>query len=70
MKKLVCVKIRGKVKNWWIEWYATDAQIAGMRLDGIEVDEVVNSVPAWVASFGMTRVWCFFQDLINFNFRK
>lgn len=35
--------------------------------DGLEVWEVCNVVPLWVASLGLTRAWCFAQDIFNFK---
>jgi hypothetical protein len=33
----------------------------------LEVHDVINTIPVWVAGLGMTRVWCFAQDLFNFK---
>ena len=49
------------------EWIVTVDQVTAdaMRADGIEVVEIVNTVPEWVARIGMARVWCAAQDIWN-----
>lgn len=64
---LATIEIRGKKSAWGVCWQASKSQIDAMREDGIEVGIVENIVPAWVADMGMTRPWCFFQDLWHFK---
>lgn len=64
-KKLVFVEVRGRQSEWGINWYADNEQIEAMRADGIEIFEVENTVPAWIADIGMTAAWCAIQDIWN-----
>lgn len=63
--KLASVEIRGRRSMWGINWHATPEQIAAMRADGIEVYEIENTIPTSIAGMGLTRAWCFLQDLWN-----
>jgi len=36
-------------------------------LGGIDVGLILNRVPVWAVDAGLTRVWCFAQDLFNFR---
>lgn len=67
MKKQVITSVRGRTSEWCITWDASQEQIDDMRADGLEVHELRNSVPAWAVDFGLTRVWCFAQDVFNFR---
>jgi hypothetical protein len=60
MKEIV---IRGRQHEWAIP--IPDRIAADLAEDGFEVFEVVNTVPAWAADVGLTRVWCFAQDVWN-----
>lgn len=35
--------------------------------DGLLIDEVVNTVPVWIADLGLVRPWCCLQDLFHFK---
>lgn len=67
MKKLASTEVRGKSGTWVVHWHASDEQIADMQADGIEVFVTENSIPMWVNDLGMTRPWCFVQDVFNFR---
>ena len=68
--KLVSVEIRGKYKRWSINCYASNEEIETMREDGLEVDEIVNSVPLWAYNLHISRLYIFLQDVWNFRFLK
>lgn len=34
---------------------------------GIEIYPLLNTVPTWVAELGLTKPWCFMQDIFNFK---
>lgn len=55
------VTIRGRQHEWQIP--CPDASVEALREDGFEVVEVVNTIPEWVVSLGLTRSWCALQDL-------
>lgn len=65
--KRVTIDIRGKASLWAVESLATTEEIAAMRADGLEVHELVNSGPEWIADLGLTRPWCILQDIWNFK---
>ena len=67
MEKLHMVIVRGDAKSWGIETYITEATATDWRADGLDVEEVVNTIPAWVVGAGLTRPWCWLQDLLNFR---
>ena len=63
--KLVSVEIRGQRSCWGVNWYATADQVEAMRADGIEVYEIENIIPSWIAEAGLVRPFVFLQDLWN-----
>lgn len=67
MKKRMNIDVRGKCHEWSVKCDMSQAQIDAMRDDGIELFEVVNSIPMWVVELGLVRPWCFFQDVFNFR---
>lgn len=34
---------------------------------GIEIYPLHNVIPEWVVNIGMTKPWCFMQDIFNFK---
>ena len=64
-KKLLMIDVRGKRKGWSFHFYGDPKYIAEWRADGLVVHEVDNVIPVWVVELGLTRPWCFFQDIIN-----
>ena len=56
------VLIRGK-SHQWSAVVPTKRQAEAMAEDGMEIIEVHNSMPAWVADSGLAGVWCFFEDI-------
>jgi hypothetical protein len=65
--KLMMVEVRGKEKRWLFKFYGDTAYLADWRGDGLDVEVIENSIPAWVAGLGMARAWCFVQDIFNFK---
>ena len=53
--------VRGKKHEWRVE--VAEASVEDMRADGIEVIEIVNSIPALVVDAGFGGFWMFVQDL-------
>lgn len=67
------IHVRGKRHEWGIT--IPERMVDDLRDDGFEVMEVVNTVPMWVVDLGLTRVWCWCQDVWNlpstgWRFRK
>ncbi len=66
-KKLLHITVRGKGKTWGFEFYGDPRYLDEWRADGLDIVEVVNTVPMWVVDLGLTRAWCFAQDVFSFR---
>jgi hypothetical protein len=66
-KKLYSLSIRGRQHSWNFHVYVDPKYVPEWRADGIEIDEVCNTIPEWVVNAGLLRPWCFFQDLFHFK---
>lgn len=69
MKKLYSLEVRGKTKEWSFNIIADPKHVEDWREDGLEINEIVNSVPEWAVTMGLTKPWIFMQDLFNFRFK-
>ena len=56
------LRIRGKSYDWAFRVRGTARDIHEWRGDGLQIDEVVNSVPSWVYFLGLAHVWCWVED--------
>lgn len=70
MKKLLSVEVKGQEKSWSFEFYGDPKYLDEWRQDGLEINEIVNTIPLWAIDLGLTKIWIFFQDLFNFNLFK
>ena len=68
-KRLLSIQVKGQNKTWSFNFYGDPKYLDEWREDGLEIDEVINSIPVWVNEIGLTRPWIFFQDLFNFRFK-
>ncbi len=66
-KKLLIIAVRGNQKTWGFNFYGDPKYIQEWRDDGLEIGEVQNVIPGWIVNIGLTRAWCFFQDVFNFK---
>lgn len=64
-EKLLFVNVKGNDKQWSFPFYGDPENIPVWRADGLEVFEIENTIPAWVAAHGLARPWCFVQDVFN-----
>ena len=64
-QKQMMIEVRGNSHRWSFPFYGDPKYLAEWRADGLEVNEVANTIPAWVAGCGLARPWCFVQDIIN-----
>ena len=64
-KKLMSVTVRGDQHKWCFNFYCDPKYLNDWRSDGLEVYEIENTIPVWVNNLGMTKAWCFFQDILN-----
>ena len=65
--KRLSIVVRGREKRWSFQFLGDPKHLAEWRADGLEVYEVVHVIPAWVASLGLVRPWCFLQSVLNFR---
>lgn len=63
MKKLCSITIKGKTKIWAFNAYLDTKYLEEWREDGIEIDEIENIIPVWIVDIGLTKLWCFIQDI-------
>ena len=70
MKKLLSLEVKGAEKDWSFSFYADPKYINEWRQDGLEINEICNTIPEWVADMELVKPWIFFQDLFNFKFLK
>lgn len=66
-KKLYSLTVRGREKVWLFETYVDPRYVKEWRADGVQIEEICNLIPVWVVDRGLTRIWCFFQDLFHFK---
>lgn len=72
-RKLMSVDIACKSgRTFSFNFYGDPIYLDEWRSEGLDIWEVVNTVPMWVVDLGMVRPWCFVQDIIHFKnpFRK
>ena len=66
-KKLLSITVRGHSHQWSFEFFGDPRYLDEWRADGLDIVQVENIVPAWVVDLGLTRAWCFAQDVFNFR---
>lgn len=66
-KKLFSVTVRGNRHTWSFHFYGDSSNLQTWRDDGLEIDEIINTIPEWAVDLGLLRPWCFFQDLFHFR---
>ena len=67
-KKLYALTVKGRQHTWSFNVRIDPQFVEEWRADGLEIDEVCNTIPVWVADLGMVRVWCFLQDCFYFKY--
>lgn len=53
--------VRGREHEWRVE--VSEASVDDMRADGIEVQEIVNTIPAWAVNAELGGLWMLVQDI-------
>jgi len=66
MKKL-SIEVKGKRHVWTFDIMADSQYMQEWLDDGLNVVEIVNTVPMWVVEYNLTFLWVFMQDLFNFK---
>lgn len=64
-KKLLSVAVKGKNHLWGFNFYGDPKYIKEWREDGLDIVEIENIVPEWIADLNLVREWCFLQDIFN-----
>lgn len=64
-KKLHSITVRGNNHTWTFHAYLDPQYLDEWREDGLEIDEIQNTVPAWTVDLGLSGVWCFLQDCFH-----
>lgn len=67
MKKLLSLEVKGKNKTWSFNFYGDTKYLNDWREDGLNINEVVNTIPEWAVNIRLTRIWIFIQDIFNFR---
>lgn len=66
-KKLLSVTVRGNHRKWCFDFYGDPKYIEEWVSDGLEIDEIVNTIPVWLPNWIPVRWWCALQDAFNFK---
>jgi len=67
-KKLLSITVRGKHKKWCFTLLEDPKYLEEWREDGLEIDEICNSIPKWVVDVGLMQPYIILQDIFNFKF--
>lgn len=66
-QRLLSITVRGRERTYSFTFTGDPAHLEEWRADGLDVCEVVNIIPAWVADAGLAQPWCAVQDFLNFK---
>jgi len=69
MNKLMSIEVKGNTKKWSFNFYGDPKYLDEWRKDGLEINEIVNTVPLSVANAGLSGIWMKCQDIFNFKFK-
>ena len=67
MKKLYELPIKGRKKQWGFEVWLEEKHIKDYLEDGLQLDEIVASIPAWVVMIGFTTPYLWIKQTIDCN---
>ena len=62
MKKPLQIVVRGKTESFAFTFLGDPKYLGEWRAQGLDIDEVVNNIPAWAVRAGLTRPWIAVQD--------
>jgi hypothetical protein len=65
--KRMAITVRGTHGRWQFHFFGDPRHISEWEADGLDVHEVCNVIPMWVAGIGLASAWCFVQDIFNFK---
>ena len=61
----MAVRVSGREKDWSFPFVGDTQNLEMWRADGLDVVEVVNTIPEPGVRVGLLRPWVFLQDLWN-----
>ena len=72
MKRNYNLIIRGKEHEWTVSVMADPEHVKDWQADGLQLEEVQYSVPAWAVEAGLLKPYIFIYDLFYMRnpFRK
>lgn len=62
MKKEYAIKIHGRDLVWEMVVEATCETVDDWIYDGLDVEELINEVPDWIARIGLTKLYFWLQN--------
>lgn len=68
MKKLMSITVSGKINQYCFHFYGRPQDLEKWREEGLQIEMVENTIPAWAVKIGLSRIWCKMQDIFNFKF--
>jgi hypothetical protein len=66
MKQTLSITVRGREKTWAFNFKGDPKYLEEWEADGLEVYEVLNTIPEWAQRMGLTHIWCRGQDAWRF----
>ena len=65
-KRVFEIGVRGKTKSYSFNFDGDPKYLDEWRAQGLDINPVLNIIPAWAVDMGLLNIWIFFQD----TFRK
>lgn len=63
MKRPMCINVRGKDgTEYGFPTWGDPKYLDEWRAAGLDIHEVLNTIPEWAADLGLARIWCRVQD--------
>ena len=60
------ITVRGKRRTWSLDLDADPRFVEEWRADGLEIDEVINTIPAWWVDLGLpVGLWVWAEDFVR-----
>ena len=69
MNKLLSITVKGRNNKYSFNFYGDPKYLEEWRKEGLEIDEVINTVPEWVL-WWLISFYILIQDLFNFKVGK
>ena len=62
-KQLYSLTVRGKLHEWTFNIREYPQYLRYWLDDGLDIHVVLNEIPFWVVQLGLTKPWCWLQDV-------